>query len=143
ADGFTRMAAAWRRRIGFFLIVLFALINSVTIGYYALQGAELRGYAPVWAALREQPRGFVLTEKYWETILYTRQPATWFEFDEEFQRNIMQNGANFSHYVENNPIRYVILATQHGRLASDDVYAYLDTHAQRAEAGPYFVYTLR
>jgi len=143
ADGFTRMAAAWRRRIGFFLIVLFALINSVTIGYYALQGAELRSYAPVWAALREQPRGFVLTEKYWETILYTRQPATWFEFDEEFQRNIMRNSANFARYVEQNPIRYVVLPAQHGRLASDDVYAYLNAHAQCANVGAYLVCSLR
>jgi hypothetical protein len=142
ADGFTRLGAAWRRRIGFYLVVLFALLNIVVIGYYAVQGAELRGYAPVWEALRARPRGVVLTEKYWETILYTRQPATWFEADEVFQQNIMHNGANFARYVEQNPIRYVVLPTQ-GSLASDDVRAYLDAHAQRAVAGQYVVYTLR
>lgn len=142
ADGFTRLGVAWRRRIGFYLVVLFALINIAVIGYYAVQGATLRSYAPVWEALRGQPRGFVLTEKYWETILYTRQPATWFEADETFQRNIMQNGEHFKRYVEQNPIRYIVLPAQPGQLAARDVYSYLDAHAHRTLAGAYIVYRL-
>jgi hypothetical protein len=117
------------------------VINSVTIGYEARAG-ELRALQPVWAALREQPRGFVLTDKYWETILFTRQPATWFEFDETFERNIMTNAANFERYVTQHPIRYVILPTEHG-LASPEVRAYLTTHARRDVFGAYVLYSLR
>jgi hypothetical protein len=84
----------------------------------------------------------VLTENYWETILFTRQPATWFEFDETFEHNIMTNAANFDRYVTQNPIRYVILPTESG-LASPDVRAYLNTHAQRDVFGAYVLYSLR
>lgn len=143
ADGFTRCTAAWRRRIGFYVVVLFTLVNLVVIGFYATQGMQLRRYIPVWEVVRAQPRGFVLTEKYWETILFTRQPATWFEADEVFQRNILWNAEHFQRYIEKNTqIRYVVLPVQHGRLAVDDVYAYLDRVAHQQRAGDYVLYTL-
>jgi hypothetical protein len=140
AGGFGALSAVWRRRIGFYLVVLFALINVVTLVYDARAG-QLSAYAPVWNELRARPRGFVLTEAYWETILFTRQPATWFEFDETFQHNIMENSANFARYVQQNPIRYVILPAASG-LASDDVRAFLDRHAKRADFGAFALYTL-
>jgi hypothetical protein len=92
--------------------------------------------------LREQPRGYVLTEAYWHTILYARQPATWFEFDETFQRNIMENADHFARYLDRHPIRYVVLPAYGDALASPDVRAYLDRHATRIEAGEFVVYVV-
>jgi hypothetical protein len=143
AAGFGQLAPAWRRRIGFYLVVLFTLINLVSIGYYALEGARLRSYAPVWAVLREQPRGFVLTEQYWPALLYTRQPVTWFEADPQFERAIMHDAANFRRYVELHPIRYVVLPATGERLAAADVRAYLAANARALPAGEYVVYALR
>ncbi|MCG8347515.1 MAG: hypothetical protein MI924_07010 [Chloroflexales bacterium] len=75
-----------------------------------------------------------MTEQYWTTILFARQPATWFESDEVFEQNIMRNSANFA--------RYVILP-QNGSFISDDVRAYLDTNAERVDAGATILYVLR
>ncbi len=143
AAGLARLATAWRRRIGFYLVVLFTLINLVTIGYYAIEGARLRSYAPVWHVLRELPRGYVLTEAYWPAILYARQPATWFEFDEAFQRNIMYDADHFARYFEQHPIAYVVLPADDGVLASADVRAYLEQRTARRDAGNYVVYLRR
>ncbi len=142
AAGITRLTIPWRRRIAFYLITLFTVINLVAIGYYAIQGARLRGYAPVWRVLREQPHGYVLTEAYWHAILYARQPATWFEFDETFQRNIMENADHFARYLDRHPIRYVVLPARDDTLASPEVRAYLDQHATRIVAGEFVVYVV-
>jgi len=142
AAGVTRLTIPWRRRVAFYLITLFTVINLVAIGYHAVEGARLRRYAPVWQVLREQPRGYVLTEAYWHTILYARQPATWFEFDEIFQRNIMENADHFARYLDRHPIRYVVLPAHGDALASPDVRAYLDQHATRIEAGEFVVYVV-
>jgi hypothetical protein len=142
AAGFPRLGAAWRRRVGFYLAALFALINTVAIGYYALEGAALRSYEPVWAVLREQPRGYVLTDRYWPAILYARQPATWFEADQAFERNIMRDAGNFARYVEHHPVRYVVLPAEGDTLAADEVRDYLRDHAQAITAGRYRVYVL-
>ncbi|HWQ14675.1 MAG TPA: glycosyltransferase family 39 protein [Roseiflexaceae bacterium] len=143
AAGFRQLGTAWRRRVGFYLVALFALINAVTIGYYALEGATLRSYAPVWAALRALPRGYVLTERYWPAILYARQPATWFEADESFERNIMRDAGNFARYVGRHPIRYVVLPAEGDALASDEVRAYVRAHAREIAAGRYTIYVLQ
>lgn len=143
ADGFFRLHLIWRRRIGFFLMMLFAIVNLVVIGYYAVHAARIRAYAPVWAALREQPRGFVLAEPYWETILYARQPTTWFESDPIFERNIMHNVDHFAAYVAAHPIRYVVLPAVGNELAAAEVYGYLNQHAEQQRAGAYIIYTLR
>jgi hypothetical protein len=142
AAGFPRLPAAWRRRVGFYLVVLFTLINAVAIGYYALEGMRLRSYEPVWAVLRGQPRGYVLTEQYWPAVLYTRQQATWFEADAAFERNIMRDGANFARYVERNPVRYVVLPAEGDRLASPAVRAYLEARGRGIRAGEHTVYVL-
>lgn len=143
AAGITRLSLPWKRRVAFYLITLFTVINLVTIGYYAVEGARLRRYEPVWQVLREQPRGYVLTEAYWPTILYARQPATWFELDEAFQRNIMENADHFARYLARHPIRYVVLPAHDDTLASPDVRAYLDRHARRVDAGEFVVYSVR
>ncbi|MCS6839936.1 MAG: glycosyl transferase [Roseiflexus sp.] len=142
AAGFTRLPLPWKRRAAFYLVVLFTLINLVTIGYYAGEGARLRSYEPVWQVLRSQPRGYVLTEAYWPTILYARQPATWFEFDEVFRRNIMENVDHFVRYTSQHPIRYVVLPAHDDTLASPEVRAYLERHARRVEAGKFVVYVV-
>ncbi|MGC9040421.1 MAG: glycosyl transferase [Roseiflexus sp.] len=143
AAGITRLPLPWKRRAAFYLIVLFAVINLVTIGYYTVEGARLRSYEPVWRVLREQPRGYVLTEAYWHTILYARQPATWFEIDETFQRNIMENVDHFARYLDQHPIRYVVLPASGNAPASPEVRSYLDHHARRVEAGEFVVYVVR
>ena len=141
AGGFGALAAQWRRRIGFYLIVLFALIGLVVTVYNAASGADMRSRSQLWQELRAQPQGYVLTDKYWETILFTRQKATWFEGDELFQHNIMHNSSNFEQYVRSNPIRYVVLPVQ-GDLASAEVRAYLEQHARRIQAGNFLLYVL-
>lgn len=143
AAGVTRMSLPWKRRAAFYLIALFTVINLITIGYYAIEGARLRRYEQVWQVLRAQPRGYVLTEAYWPAILYARQPATWFELDETFQRNIMENADQFARYLNQHPIRYVVLPANGNALASPDVRAYLERHARRVEAGEFVVYTVR
>lgn len=142
ALGFERLAGAWRRRIGFFLAALFVVVNLVAIGYYAVQGAAIRRYMPAWEVLRTQPTGVVLTEQYWATILFARQPATWFEGDPMFERNIMHDATHFARYVEQHPIRYVLLP-QEGALASAEVRAYLDAQTQPVRAGMILLYDLR
>lgn len=142
AAGFPRLGEVWRRRVGFYLIVLFALINLVVIGYYVAEGAKLRSYAPVWEALRAEPRGYVLTEQYWPAILYARQPATWFEADPVFQQNIMGDAGNFARYVERNPVRYVVLPARGDDLAAPEVRAYLEARARQIEAGEYVIFAL-
>ena len=140
AVGFTRLGVAWRRRIGFYLIVLFTVINLFTIGYYTIEGNKLRSLQPVWYVLREQPRGFVLTEQYWATVLFSRQPVTWFESDKVFEESIMHNRGNFAQYVEQHPIRYVILPQQQDVLASTKVYEYLEQNAESIYIGKHILY---
>jgi hypothetical protein len=141
ALGFRRFTTAWRRRTALFIGGMFLLINVVSIGYYAVEGAELRSYRQAWSYLREQPQGFVLTEQYWATLLYTRQPVTWFEQDPAFERAIMHDATAFERYVTTHPIRYVILPRE-GDLAAPAVRAYLDATARATPAGAHTVYTL-
>jgi hypothetical protein len=141
ALGILQMRKDWRRRISFYLISLFTVINLVLIGYYTYQGATIRAYSQAWAYLREQPQGLVLAEEYWPTVLYTRQPTTWFEFDEAFQKNILHNQSNFTNYVTKHSIRYIIVPVE-GDLVSADVKAYLDNAAAGVQKGTYMVYTL-
>jgi hypothetical protein len=141
AGGLGVLAPAWQRRIGFGLAALFTAVNLILITYYAGETTRLRGYAPAWAALRERPPGFVLTEKYWETLLFTHQPVTWFEDDRAFERSVMGDATIFARYTSQHPIRYVLLPRD-GDLAAPDVRAYLDSRANREEYGEYLLYTL-
>jgi hypothetical protein len=140
ALGFGRLQGPWRRRVALFLGGLFLVVNVVSLGYYGVQGAQLRSYGPAWDALRERPRCFVLTERYWATLLYTRQPVTWFEGDQVFQDNILNDEGNFARYVEAHPICYVILPNS--GLAAPGARAYLERRAAATPAGATTLYTL-
>lgn len=144
--GFCRLPIAWRRRVGFYLGVLFLTINAMVIWYMTVTyGMPLRAAGAAFAELRQRERGFVLTPLTWETILYTRQRATWFEADDAFREAIMGDAVAFVRYVEAHPIRYVLLpAASPGRapLAAPEVLAYLDSHGERIDAGAWVLWVL-
>lgn len=143
AAGFPLLPLRPLRLIRTYLIALFLAVNMVVIVYQAqFYGAPIRAAAPAYAFLRQSEPGFVLTPLYWETILYTRQKATWFEADPDFQKNIMRNAAHFAQYVETNPIRYVLLPDQGPNVASPDVIAYLYSHAHSIDSGMWTLYVL-
>lgn len=150
------------------LLSLFVLVNGAGMLYQSLQAREPAAAMPAWEVLRTEPRGVVLTELYWHAALFARQPATWFEHDPAFQRNIMHDAANFRRYLATAPIRYVVLPRDqdaHARrmdlpaarlyqslpfgrdlgwtaepIASPEVRAYLDTSFPRRAAGEYVIY---
>ncbi|MFQ3663759.1 MAG: glycosyl transferase [Chloroflexaceae bacterium] len=146
--GFTRLPRAWQRRAGLYLGVLFLTINAYVIWYQAAAyGAPIRAAAPAFHELRQREQGFVLTPIYWETILYTRQRATWFEADDVFRDTIMGDAGHFAHYVEQHPIRYVLLpnsTTGPGprNPAAPAVRAYLDARAERIDTGAWTLWVL-
>lgn len=146
--GFARLPLAWRRRAGVYLGVLFLVINGFVIWYQAAAyGAPIRAAAPAFRELRQREPGFVLTPIYWETILYTRQRATWFEADEVFRDNIMGDAGNFARYVEQHPIRYVLLPNATSGPGPRDpaapaVRAYLDANAERIDTGAWTLWVL-
>lgn len=141
AAGLPHLPPRLRRVLSIYLIALFTVVNLVVIGYESVRfGKPIRSAEPAFAALRGSERGFVLTPLYWETILYTRQPATWFEADPDFERNIMLNVTNFKVYIELNPIRYVLIPSA-GDSVSPDVRAYLATHARAISSGDMILYT--
>jgi len=149
--GFGQLGVAWRRRSGFFLAVLFALVNGLMIWYNTgMYAAPLRAAAPAFAELRGREQGFVLTPLYWETILFTRQPATWFEGDPLFQERVMADPPTLARYLAAHPIRYVLLpaaGVTMGRSPTDPappaVRAYLDANAQRLDLGLYTLWVLK
>lgn len=145
AAGWPRLNKIWRRRLGALLITLFLTVNAIVIGYQTLAyGIPIRAAMPAWERLRTAERGFVLTPLYWETILYSGQPATWFEADEVFEKNIMQNGANFARYVEANPIHYVLLPdADPKRPIAPEVQVYLAEHARAEDFGAFTLYVLK
>ncbi|ABU58986.1 hypothetical protein [Roseiflexus castenholzii] len=160
------------RRARFALLVtiftIFAAVNGAGVVYQRLQAQVTATMMPVWSVLRDAPAGVILTDQYWHAALYARQPATWFEHDPVFQRNIMHDAANFRRYLEVAPIRYVALprdpdaaakrlaapearlyaALPIGRdlgwdaepLASADVRAYLDATFPKRVIGEYVIY---
>lgn len=142
ALGIVRLSPDWFRRITFFLLVLLSLINVVTMGYQVYQAQRINQFATAWAYLRTVPSGVVLNEEYWSTALYGRQPTTWFESDPVFQQNMLQNRANFDHYVKNTPIRYVLIARD-DTLFSADVRDYLTTNAIVRPMGASTLYELK
>jgi hypothetical protein len=170
ADGLERLTPRIRRLTLVTLVLVFVLLNAVGLWYQVLQAGALQARMPVWRELQAAPRGAVLTEYYWEAALYARQPATWFEHDPAFQRNIMQSGARFERYVAVAPIRYVVLprdrlggpAYLHTRAAelyrqlplgreldwpadpasSADVRAFLEQHFPQQAVGDFVIFTL-
>ncbi|GAB4438380.1 MAG: hypothetical protein OHK0015_31940 [Chloroflexi bacterium OHK40] len=148
--GAGRLPVPWRRRAGFYLAALFLTVNLLVIGYQArAYGSPIRAAQPAFAELRERERGFVLTPLYWETILFARQPATWFEADPDFERAIMGDPDTLARYLAASPIRYVLLpdpgaapGRSPGDPASPAVRAYLDASATRLDLGPYTLWVL-
>ncbi|NTV64431.1 MAG: glycosyl transferase, partial [Oscillochloris sp.] len=143
AAGMPLFAPRPRRLIAVYLIALFVAVNLVVINYETSRyGAQIRAAAPAFAALRQADEGFVLTPLYWETILYTRRHATWFEADPTFRDNMMHDEANFARYVKAHPIRYVLLPDSGPDAASPEVVAYLSSHAQLIDSGELTLYVL-
>lgn len=109
ADALARLPRIVGRAALAYVLVLFVLADAAGLCYQVLEASALNATMPVWAALGGQPRGFVLTDQYWEATLYARQPATWFENDPAFQHAILWDRARFQQYVAANDIRYVVL----------------------------------
>lgn len=147
--GFVRLPQAWRRRGGFYLAALFLTINTLVVWYQGgAYGVPLRAAAPAFVELRQREHGFVLTPIYWETILYTRRQATWFEADDVFRDRIMGDVDQFARYVAANPISYVLLPAATAGPGPVDpatpaVRAYLDAHAERLDTGAWTLWVLR
>jgi hypothetical protein len=170
ADGLERMRPLFSRMTLCYMLLIFALADGAGICYQVLQGRASTAMMPVWEALRDAPHGFVLTEAYWDAALYARQPATWFEHDPAFQRNIMHNLDHFHDYIAAAPIRYVVLPRDQqlgpaylhtpevrlyeslplGRelgwakqpLAAPEVRAFLDKQFPKRSVGDFVIYTL-
>jgi hypothetical protein len=152
AEGWSQLSRAWARRAAFYLAALFLVVN-IFVTYYGWEFVQFTNtFDGVWQVLREQPRGWVLTNMVWPTVWETRQPTTWFEGDTQFEANITHNRANFARYTAAHDIRYVIVPragtdaaiskpliqvdTTH--LYGDDVIQYLQEHAQHIPVPPYY-----
>ncbi|MDZ4721105.1 MAG: hypothetical protein SH847_21810 [Roseiflexaceae bacterium] len=153
------------------VLILYLCGNISGVLYQIIEGRVDSGLQPVWAVLRYEPPGVVLTEHYWDAALYARQPTTWFENDATFQQNILQHEANFQDYLKQAPIRYIVLpqadseyaALQHdplvqlyaqlpfgralnwepGQLVAPEVRDYLNVSFPKRAIGAYDVYTIR
>lgn len=170
AAGLFRLAPRIRVLPLVFLLVIFVLVDGAGILFQIINARRDAALTPIWQELRDQPRGFVLTEDYWRAVLYSRQPVTWFEGDRPFQDAILQNVANFRAYLDNTPIRYIVLPAEpqaadrslnalvafYDRLpigrkldeppspdwTSPDVRAYLDTTFAHRTIRDYVLYTV-
>lgn len=170
AAGFAQFSRRARTYALAVLLLLFVVVNGAGMFYQILQARAASGAMPAWEALRNAPRGVVLTELYWHAALYTRQPVTWFEHDPAFQRNIMHSAPDFKRYLATTPIRYVVLprdqdaglrrlqspevklyrALPVGReldwsmepAASDEVRAFLNATFPQQVVGEYVIYTV-
>jgi hypothetical protein len=170
ADGLLCMCRFPRKLALSYILTMFLLVDVVGIYYQTLQGRATNAMMPVWEALRTAPRGYVLTDAYWDAALYAGQPVTWFEHDPAFQRNIMHNLNHFRDYIAVAPIRYVVLPRDQqlgpsyvdtaavrlykrlpiGRdlgwaeqpLIAPEVRAFLDQEFPKRSAGDFVIYTL-
>jgi hypothetical protein len=91
------------------IVVVFILGSFSGTLYQIIQGRLQDGRMAVWETLSREEPGVVMTEFPLECILYSRQPATWFFEDAEFQKNILYDLDNFQKYVTDNQVRYVVL----------------------------------
>jgi hypothetical protein len=170
ADGLLCMCRFPRKLALSYILTMFLLVDVVGIYYQTLQGRATNAMMPVWEALHTAPRGYVLTDAYWDAALYAGQPVTWFEHDPAFQRNIMHNLNHFRDYIAVAPIRYVVLPRDQqlgpsyvdtaavrlykrlpiGRdlgwaeqpLIAPEVRAFLDQEFPKRSAGDFVIYTL-
>jgi hypothetical protein len=141
AGGITLLAQAWQRRIGFLLLALFTGVNLMLIGLYADQTAQRQYYTQAWNALRERPHGFVLTSFYWETLLFSNQPITWFWTNEELQRSALGSADGMQAYVQRTPIRYVLVRAGDEAFSAEALRG-LEQLATREQFGDVVLYTI-
>jgi hypothetical protein len=170
AAGFERMAPRWRLPGLVYLLAFFLAADGSGILYQALEARQLNAAMPVWEMLRQEPRGYVMTEYYWHAALYARQPATWFEEDEAFQNNILRSLEHFRRYIDTHSIRYIVLPRDEAspgdglntpfadlyrrlpfgrpltwrseRLTAPEVRAYLERQFPRRVVGDFVVFTI-
>jgi hypothetical protein len=109
ADGLLRMRWFPSKLALSYILTMFIISDAAGLYYQLLQARATSAMMPVWDVLRAEPRGFVLTDAYWDAALYARQPATWFEHDAAFQHAIMHNLNHFQSYIAGAPIRYIVL----------------------------------
>lgn len=153
------------------IVLLYICANLSGVLYQVIEGRMNSGLQPVWAFLRNEPPGVVLTEHYWDAALYAQQQVTWFENDSDFQQNILHDRAHFEAYLQQTPIRYVVLPQTEseyeilqrdalarlyaklpfgralnwgpGELVSAEVRAYLTVSFPKRVIGAYEIYTVR
>ncbi|MFV9507907.1 MAG: glycosyl transferase [Oscillochloridaceae bacterium umkhey_bin13] len=129
AAGMIRLPRRIGIGLGSTIGAIFLAINLLLINFQAERMyREVYSAQPAFAMLAPREHGFVLTPIYWESILYTRQPATWFEADPAFEAQIMGNLNNFVRYTSQHPIRYVLLPSQDPSI-DPEIYNYLDQYA--------------
>ena len=169
ASGLARLPRRFALAGGGFLLGFFLLVDVVGASYQVIQSARLNTAMPAWQALRGAPRGFVLTDHYWEARVYARQPATWFENEPDLQSAVLGDLGRFHAYTSSNAIRYVVLprdpslavqaqatplarwyaALPLGRvlgapaaqLVAPEVWSYLETQPHQ-QAGDYIIFTI-
>jgi hypothetical protein len=152
-----------------YLVLILAMMSTVGGLYQVIHSEEHQATLPVWEMLRDEPKGYVLTEYFWHANLYARQPATWFLGDAAYEQNVMHDLENFKLYLEKHPIRYIVLPLQDdpqrqfdsktaqiyqalslGRklglrseaIASPEVRAYLEQTYPKIVIGEYVIFTL-
>lgn len=151
-EGWQHLPRVWMRRVGMYLGALFLVTSSLVVYFISLYVPNMQAQAALWETMRGQPQGFVLTPDPWLMVWEARQPATWFEGDEQFQEHILHSRANFERYVTQNPIRYVVVpraalapviahapfVVKVEDLYGADVLSYLVEHAERIDVPPYY-----
>jgi hypothetical protein len=83
-----------------YLVVILFIMSAVGGLYQVIISEEHQSTLPVWDALRDEPKGYVMTEYFWHANLYARQPSTWFFADGVYEHNIMHNLEYFQPYLE-------------------------------------------
>jgi hypothetical protein len=107
--GINQIAKRPRMVVESYLVVLLAMMSIVGGVYQVINSQFQQALMPTWQFLRAESRGYVMTEYFWHAPLYARQPAVWFLYDPVFEHNMMHDLQNFQPYIEQHPIRYVVL----------------------------------
>jgi hypothetical protein len=107
--GLNQMAVRPRMLAESYMVVILALMSAVGVLYQVILSEEHQSTLPVWEVLRDEPKGYVMTEYFWHANLYARQPSTWFFGDAVYEHNVLHELDNFQPYLEQHPIRYVVL----------------------------------
>jgi Dolichyl-phosphate-mannose-protein mannosyltransferase len=109
AAGINQLAVRPRMVVESYLVLILAMMSAVGALYQLILSEELEATMPAWEVLRDEPKGYVMTEYFWHANLYARQPSTWFLGDPVYEHHILHDLENFQPYLEEYPIRYVML----------------------------------